>query len=96
MKASRLEKDIPARTILEQEPKLKADFTIHPLANPESRKQGMVRWQMKPEKDWGPKARAREGADSLDERREKGRMKAKRKREQQVSNQISGHWGPSQ
>ncbi|TPP60952.1 tRNA (Guanine(26)-N(2))-dimethyltransferase, partial [Fasciola gigantica] len=35
----------------------RVDFTIHPLANPPSRVAGLIRYQMKPEKFWGPKAR---------------------------------------
>ncbi|CAL8105884.1 unnamed protein product [Calicophoron daubneyi] len=35
----------------------KIDFTLHPDANPPSRVDGLVRYQQKPEKFWGPKAR---------------------------------------
>ncbi|KAJ1921184.1 RNA methyltransferase tRNA(m5U54)methyltransferase [Mycoemilia scoparia] len=37
----------------------KVDFTLHPDANPESRKIKLVRFQQNPEKFWGPKARHR-------------------------------------
>ncbi|KAF8567453.1 hypothetical protein P879_03986 [Paragonimus westermani] len=33
------------------------DFTLHPEANPPSRVDGLIRFQQKPEKFWGPKAR---------------------------------------
>jgi tRNA (guanine26-N2/guanine27-N2)-dimethyltransferase len=48
-----------ADRILSQESQIKVDFTIHPQANPESRKQKLVRFQENPEKNWGPKARAK-------------------------------------
>lgn len=32
---------------------------IHPNSNPESRQKGLTRWQTNPEKNWGPKARAK-------------------------------------
>lgn len=34
-------------------------FQIHPNSNPESRQKGLTRWQTNPEKNWGPKARAK-------------------------------------
>ncbi|RKP24617.1 N2,N2-dimethylguanosine tRNA methyltransferase [Syncephalis pseudoplumigaleata] len=49
----------PASRILAVEPSITVDFTEHPQANPESRKHKLVRYQENPEKNWGPKARAK-------------------------------------
>ena len=35
------------------------DFTPHPAANPASREGGLKRFQINPEANWGPKARAK-------------------------------------
>ncbi|ESN93195.1 hypothetical protein HELRODRAFT_157901 [Helobdella robusta] len=45
--------------ILAHEITFVADFTLHPKANPPSRSNGLLRWQVNPEKYWGPKPRAR-------------------------------------
>ena len=34
-------------------------FEEHPLANPESRKKSLKRFQINPEKNWGPKCRSK-------------------------------------
>ena len=81
VKAKRLELPTPGTRILAKEPVLQANFTEHPEANPKSRKAGLLRWQINPESDWGPKPRAKMGGDSLDIRRKKGMQKSKRKRE---------------
>jgi tRNA (guanine26-N2/guanine27-N2)-dimethyltransferase len=85
----RLKHEFPGKNILAKEPTLKAEFSPHPDANPESRQKGLLRWQMNPQRDWGPKARAGEGADSLETRRQKGIEKAKRKRELMVRKRLS-------
>jgi tRNA (guanine26-N2/guanine27-N2)-dimethyltransferase len=38
---------------------VQADFTVRDDANPASRKQGLSRFPMNPEPNWGPKARAK-------------------------------------
>lgn len=43
--------------ILNVEPSREVDFTYNPLANTPSRRVKLVRYQMNPEKNWGPKAR---------------------------------------
>ncbi|KAF0499408.1 N2,N2-dimethylguanosine tRNA methyltransferase [Gigaspora margarita] len=53
-----IKENSPARKILAIEPSFVADFTIHPNAEPASRKVKLVRYQQNPEKYWGPKARA--------------------------------------
>lgn len=49
----------PADYILNRPVVIQADFTIHPNANPSSRMQKLVRFQENPEKNWGPKCRAK-------------------------------------
>ncbi|CAG8604773.1 1105_t:CDS:10 [Ambispora gerdemannii] len=48
----------PGRKILSNPPSFEADFTFHKDADPQSRKIKLVRFQMNPQKNWGPKARA--------------------------------------
>jgi tRNA (guanine26-N2/guanine27-N2)-dimethyltransferase len=78
VKEARLQDSMAAKTILSKQPSFEADFSLHPEANPKSRAQGLVRWQINPERNWGPKARAaRSGnVESLDDRRLKGTKKA--------------------
>ncbi|KAJ9052153.1 RNA methyltransferase tRNA(m5U54)methyltransferase, variant 3 [Entomophthora muscae] len=49
----------PGLPILAAEPSREVDFTCNPLANTPSRRIKLVRYQMNPEKNWGPKARHR-------------------------------------
>lgn len=51
--------DRPAKVILEKAIGTEVNFELHEDANPESRKKDMLRFQMKPEKFWGPKSRAK-------------------------------------
>jgi len=76
--ANRLQEGSAAKIILSKQPELCADFSLHPEANPASRAAGLVRWQINPERDWGPKPRApRSGrADTVEDRRNKGEQKA--------------------
>ncbi|CAG8494843.1 11033_t:CDS:10 [Ambispora leptoticha] len=48
----------PGRKILGNPPSFEADFTFHKDADPPSRKIKLMRFQMNPQKNWGPKARA--------------------------------------
>ncbi|CAG8545676.1 2324_t:CDS:2, partial [Paraglomus occultum] len=48
----------PSKKILSVEPTLEVDFTHNKEAEPPSRKIKLVRYQMNPEKNWGPKPRA--------------------------------------
>ncbi|XP_066472936.1 tRNA (guanine(26)-N(2))-dimethyltransferase isoform X2 [Tiliqua scincoides] len=61
VKRERLSESSPAARILSVEPKLQASFTVRADANPNSRKQGLKRFQVNPEPYWGPKARAKTG-----------------------------------
>ncbi|ROT76808.1 hypothetical protein C7M84_004623 [Penaeus vannamei] len=51
--------DRPGRRILEKNSETEINFEIHPDSNPQSRKQELLRFQVKPEKNWGPKSRAK-------------------------------------
>lgn len=77
--SSKWENDETTMNILNKEPELVANFTIHYDANPDSRQKNLLRWQVNPERDWGPKARATRGKeDSLESRRRKGIAKSKK------------------
>jgi len=54
-----LHPDSPGYKIMSKEATAKVDFTLHPEANPESREKNLKRFQINPEANWGPKARAR-------------------------------------
>lgn len=78
VREERLVDGTPTKAILSQPPELTADFTEHPEANPESRKQKLVRYQVNPTADWGPKPRAKPATgDMLDKRKQ---LQGKRKR----------------
>uniref|UniRef100_A0A0V0J5X1 tRNA (guanine(26)-N(2))-dimethyltransferase n=2 Tax=Schistocephalus solidus TaxID=70667 RepID=A0A0V0J5X1_SCHSO len=46
-------------TLMERPHNPRVDFTPHPNANPSSRVEGLLRYQLNPLPNWGPKARAR-------------------------------------
>ncbi|KAG0943063.1 hypothetical protein G6F32_007820 [Rhizopus arrhizus] len=48
----------PARAILNKEPTIEIDFNRHPKAVAESKSEHLVRYQVNPTPNWGPKARA--------------------------------------
>ena len=48
----------PARKILAKEPTIEVDFTKHPKAVSESKADNLVRYQINPTPNWGPKARS--------------------------------------
>lgn len=88
--ANRLKDGSTAKSILAKDPELVANFAPHPEANPASRTNGLVRWQINPEKDWGPKPRATRSCktETVDDRRTKGERKAdifRQKRKASVS-----------
>lgn len=61
------------KTLLEKECTTQVCFDTHPEANPESRKQGLLRFQFNPEKNWGPKARATRNVaeDTIEEKKKR-------------------------
>ena len=58
---SNLSDGSPGKTIMEKKDDLDdtVSFEEHPLANPESRKNSLKRFQMNPEANWGPKMRSK-------------------------------------
>ena len=79
VKKTRLLDGSVVKAITDKEPKHKISFELHPEANPPSRKQGMLRWQINPEPCWGPRPRAKQvDESSSDAKKEKNK---KRKRE---------------
>lgn len=85
----RLREGSAAATILSKEPSFEADFSIHPDANPPSRKRGLVRWQINPERDWGPKPRAARSKESVDARKSAQDLKCQeRKAKRKADNQV--------
>lgn len=58
---SNLNDGSPGKTIMEKKDDLDdtVSFEEHPLANPESRKNSLKRFQMNPEANWGPKMRSK-------------------------------------
>ena len=77
----RLEPGSVTQQILSKAPTTEVNFDLHPDANPASRALNLVRHQINPEKNWGPKPKARKDydGDDLEERRLKNQGK-KRKR----------------
>ncbi|XP_029635655.1 tRNA (guanine(26)-N(2))-dimethyltransferase [Octopus sinensis] len=55
----RLQPGSVVKAILDKKPTHDVSFEIHPDANPPSRKQGLLRWQINPEPNWGPKPKAK-------------------------------------
>lgn len=74
--SQRLQPGSIAEKILNKEPSFEADFSPHPSANPESRKKGLVRWQLNPEKDWGPKSRAARNQDTAQVKKKEQKQKS--------------------
>ncbi|KAK8782526.1 hypothetical protein V5799_016138 [Amblyomma americanum] len=54
-----LEPGSPGEGIMKTEPRSPVSFAIHPQANPSSREQQLLRYQVNPEPCWGPKMRAK-------------------------------------
>ena len=91
MNEKRLKEGAPAHAILAAESGIKADFSLHPEANPKSREKGLLRWQANPERDWGPMPRAKLGEmKTLEERRLEGIHKSRMRREKRKV-RVAGH-----
>ncbi|KAJ2077935.1 RNA methyltransferase tRNA(m5U54)methyltransferase [Coemansia sp. RSA 988] len=63
-RSPKIETGSPADRILAQDPTTSVSFDSHKNANPESRRIKLVRYQVNPEKFWGPKARHTEAPKS--------------------------------
>lgn len=48
----------PSKTIMSSEPKIEISFDVHPEADPQSRSSHLLRFQINPTPNWGPKCRA--------------------------------------
>lgn len=72
--------DHPSRVLLQQDISTEVNFDLHPNANPESRKKELLRFQVKPEKFWGPKARAKTSLlqGTLEEKRTRNQGKKRK------------------
>ncbi|XP_052805195.1 tRNA (guanine(26)-N(2))-dimethyltransferase-like isoform X1 [Mya arenaria] len=77
--------------ILSEKPSVEVDFTEHPGAIPKSRSQNLIRWQVNPERNWGPKPRAkREGElDTMETRRLQNQGKRRKKAEKEADKNNS-------
>ncbi|KAJ1841317.1 RNA methyltransferase tRNA(m5U54)methyltransferase, partial [Coemansia sp. RSA 486] len=56
-RSPKIEDGSPAHVILQQQSTTEVSFASHRDADPESRRIKLVRYQINPEKNWGPKAR---------------------------------------
>lgn len=54
----RLKENTPAANILSKDIEHQCSFQIHPEANPESKKMGLLRFQPNPLPNWGPGMRS--------------------------------------
>lgn len=79
--SNKLTSATPGYAILSKKPSIEVSFTKHPDCVPKSVLQNMVRWQQNPERDWGPKPRAKKltDDDTLENRRLLNQGKRKRK-----------------
>ncbi|XP_045624575.1 tRNA (guanine(26)-N(2))-dimethyltransferase [Procambarus clarkii] len=72
--------DRAGKRILEKEILTKISFDLHPEAKPESKKQDLLRFQVKPEKNWGPKAKAKTSLFNGDQEEKRSRNQGKKRR----------------
>ncbi|XP_064478026.1 tRNA (guanine(26)-N(2))-dimethyltransferase-like [Ornithodoros turicata] len=73
-----LETGTPGEVIMRSESKASVDFALHPEANPESREKQLLRYQVNPERYWGPKTRAKTSLWSGKEEEKRARRQGKR------------------
>ncbi|KAH9365125.1 hypothetical protein HPB48_014072 [Haemaphysalis longicornis] len=74
-----LEPGSPGEGIMKTEPTSPVSFAIHPGANPSSREQQLLRYQVNPEPCWGPKTRAKTSLWADREVEKRQRLQGKRK-----------------
>ncbi|KAL1423411.1 hypothetical protein MTO96_021166 [Rhipicephalus appendiculatus] len=84
-----LEEGSPGEYIMRTEPSSPVNFSIHPDANPSSREQQMLRYQVNPEPCWGPKARAKTSLWADREVEKSRRLQGKRKLKEAPSDDAS-------
>lgn len=86
---AKMSDDRAGKRILEKETRTMISFELHPEANPESRKQELLRFQIKPERNWGPKARAKTSLFHSDQEEKRSRNQGKKRRNQSNDKQSS-------
>lgn len=77
---SKMPDDRPGKRILTQESQNEVSFELHPDSNPESRKQDLLRFQINPERNWGPKTRARTSLFKGDQEEKRVKKQGKKRR----------------
>lgn len=87
----RLEPGSAGYNILSQKQSIEVNFETHPDANPKSRSKNLVRYQINPERNWGPKPRAKKSyeGDTLECRRLKNQGKRKRKADDEQNSEST-------
>ncbi|XP_037802083.1 probable tRNA (guanine(26)-N(2))-dimethyltransferase isoform X1 [Penaeus monodon] len=80
--------DRPGRRLLEKKSVTEISFEIHPDSNPQSRKQELLRFQVKPEKNWGPKSRAKTSLFHGNQEDKRSRNQGKKRRIQVNAEQL--------
>ena len=89
--AKRLVSGSASLALLATPPTLRADFSLHPRANPGSRARGLLRWQANPTRDWGPMPRAKPGdTRSLEQRRLDGMQRARERHAKRKAREAEG------
>ena len=73
------QKNLPGLTILETESKHEISFELHPEADTESKRK-ILRFQINPEKYWGPKQRSKTSLFTDEQEQKKIRKQGKRRR----------------
>ncbi|KAF8778251.1 tRNA (guanine(26)-N(2))-dimethyltransferase like protein [Argiope bruennichi] len=74
----------PSKTIMSKESSIEVSFKLHPDAEPKSRCNNLLRFQINPAPNWGPKCRATTSVnnDKLEKTRSKQKSKRKEKAEE--------------
>ncbi len=83
----KLSPDSVAYKILSAESKVPVSFNVHPEANPASRVMQLKRFQVNPERNWGPKTKAAAGNFSDSEKRIRNQGKKRKLKEDEDDNQ---------
>lgn len=86
---TKMSDDRAGKRILEKESRTTISFELHPEANPASRKQELLRFQIKPERYWGPKARAKTSLFHDGQEEKRSRNQGKKRRNQNGDKQSS-------
>ena len=79
VKRDNLDENSVAKKILSGSISRAVSFEIHPDANPDSRAQQLRRFQINPERNWGPKSKAAAGNFDDDQKRRRNQGKKRKK-----------------